>query len=66
MTSGFRECPECGRPMRPGGLVLARREDDGRRMCRSLWACASRHVWWKWVDAPSEPFEICPWLQLFR
>jgi hypothetical protein len=31
MTSGVPACPECGQPMKSGGLVLSKREDDDRR-----------------------------------
>jgi hypothetical protein len=52
--------------MKAGGFVLSRREDDGRRACRSLWGCASRHVWWRWADQPDEALEACPVPELFR
>jgi hypothetical protein len=52
--------------MRAGGFVLSKREDDGRRTCRSLWKCSGRHVWWYWVDRPDEPLEACPVPELFR
>ncbi len=66
MTSDAPACPECGRPMRSGGFVLSRREDDGRRTCRTLWRCAGGHVWWRWADRPEEPLEVCPVPALFR
>jgi uncharacterized protein YbaR (Trm112 family) len=31
MTSDVLVCPECSQPMKSGGLVLSKREDDGRR-----------------------------------
>ncbi|MFI1506862.1 dehydrogenase [Streptomyces sp. NPDC020597] len=66
MTNDAPACPGCGQPMKFGGLVLSKREDDGRRTCRSLWRCAGRHVWWGWADRPEEPLEPCPVPQLFR
>lgn len=45
-TSYSPTCPECGQPMKSGGLVLSRREDGGQRVCRSLWKCAKQHFWW--------------------
>ncbi|MFF3563041.1 dehydrogenase [Streptomyces sp. NPDC002574] len=59
-------CPGCSQRMKDGGLAVFKREDDGRRVCRSLWKCTHRHVWWKWADRPDEPWEACPWPQLFR
>ncbi|MFF0065925.1 dehydrogenase [Streptomyces sp. NPDC005279] len=59
-------CPECSGPMTFGGFVLCGREDDDKRTCRSLWKCASRHVWWSWADRPDEPLEVCPVPELFR
>lgn len=35
MTSDALACPACGRPLKPGGLVLSGRDDDGQRACRS-------------------------------
>lgn len=52
--------------MRFGGFVLCGREDDGKRVCRSVWKCAGRHTWWGWADRPDEPLEICPMPELFR
>lgn len=66
MISRAAACPECSQPMKSDGLVLSQREDDGQRACRSLWRCASGHVWWKWVDRPDESFEACPVPELFR
>ncbi|MFG1665045.1 dehydrogenase [Streptomyces sp. Y7] len=66
MTSSSVICPECNQLMKQGGLVLSRREDDGKRGCRSLWGCTSGHVWWKWADRPGEPVEACPVPELFR
>lgn len=59
-------CPECNQPLRSGGLVLAGRDDDGRRTCRVLWRCADRHAWWQWADRPDDPLEVCPVPKLFR
>lgn len=66
MTSDVLPCPECRQPLKSGGLVLSKCKDDGRRTCRSLWRCASGHVWWGWADRPDEPLEICPVPELFR
>ncbi|MFF7162859.1 dehydrogenase [Streptomyces sp. NPDC008086] len=66
MTDKAPTCPECSQPMKSGGLVLVKREADGRRTCRSLWRCADRHIWWSWADRPDEPLEVCPVPQLFR
>ncbi|MFD8676792.1 dehydrogenase [Streptomyces seoulensis] len=59
-------CPTCGLPMEAGGLVLSKRVDDGQRVCRLLWRCGRRHVWWGWVDRPEEGLEVCPVPELFR
>ncbi|MFE7331956.1 dehydrogenase [Streptomyces sp. NPDC057565] len=59
-------CPECSQAMQFGGFVLCVREDDGKRTCRALWKCNSRHVWWKWADRPDEPLEVSPMPELFR
>lgn len=48
------------------GIVLSKREDDGRRTCRTLWRCTGRHVWWRWADRPNEPLEVCPVPELLR
>ncbi|EHN78880.1 dehydrogenase [Streptomyces coelicoflavus ZG0656] len=37
MTDDALLCPECSQPLKSGGLVLSKRDDDGRRACRSLW-----------------------------
>ncbi|MFD7713079.1 dehydrogenase [Streptomyces sp. NPDC059785] len=66
MTDTGPACPECSQPMTSGGFVLAKREDDGRRICRTLLRCAGRHVWWRWADRPEEPLEGCPVPELFR
>ncbi|RDD89360.1 dehydrogenase [Streptomyces parvulus] len=70
MSSSIPACPECRQPMYSGGLILSKRQDDGRRTCRSLWRCArgvcQRHVWWRWVDRPDGPLEICPVPERFR
>jgi hypothetical protein len=58
--------------MTSGGFVLVKREDDGRRTCRTLLRCTSRHVWWRWADrpegpeGPEGPLEACPVPELFR
>lgn len=66
MTSDLPACPECGQPMKSGGLVLSQGEDDGRRVCRSLGKRTKQHVWWGWADRTDESVEICPVPQLFR
>ncbi|MFJ6908299.1 dehydrogenase [Streptomyces griseoluteus] len=60
ITADAPACPECGQPLQAGGLVLAKRVDDGQRVCRSLWRCPGRHTWWSWVDRPEEGLEVCP------
>ncbi|MFF9098349.1 dehydrogenase [Streptomyces sp. NPDC014802] len=60
MADEVPACPDCSQPMRFGGFVLCKREDDGRRTCRALWRCAGWHVWWGWADRPDEPLEVCP------
>lgn len=66
MTSNAPACPECSQAMKFGGFVLCRREDDGERVCRSLWKCPARHVWWHWADRPDEALEACPIPEAFR
>ena len=66
MTDDAPACPECSQPLKFGGLVLAKREDDGLRTCRALWRCAGRHLWWNWADRSDEPLEVCPVTGLFR
>jgi hypothetical protein len=46
-------------------LVLAHREEDGKRVCRGVWQCADRHLWWSWADRPGDPLEPCPYPDLF-
>ncbi|MCK8676849.1 dehydrogenase [Streptomyces lichenis] len=65
MSDDVMACPECAEPMRAGGFLLALREEDGRRACRTLWGCARRHVWWRWADRPGERLEACPVPQVF-
>ncbi|MCD0482600.1 dehydrogenase [Streptacidiphilus sp. ASG 303] len=59
-TSTAPGCPSCGRSMTGTAMVLARREEDGRRVCRGVWQCSDRHLWWRWSDRPDEPWEVCP------
>lgn len=66
MTDGVPACPECSQAMESGGFALATREDDGRRICRTLLRCTDRHVRWRWADRPEEPLEACPTPELFR
>lgn len=58
-------CPDCGRPMRFGAFALCEREEDGRRICRGVWGCSERHIWWQWADRPGVPPEPCPYPELF-
>ncbi len=51
--------------MKSGGLVLMRREEDGKRTCRALWRCPDRQLWWHWADQPDAPMELCPVPHLF-
>ncbi|WP_246574194.1 dehydrogenase [Streptomyces genisteinicus] len=53
-------CPSCAEPMRFGGFALCRREEDGKRVCRGVWGCPARHVWWQWADRPGDVPEPCP------
>ncbi|MBP5940103.1 dehydrogenase [Streptomyces sp. LBUM 1476] len=53
-------CPQCGAPMKAGAMVLCRREEDGHRVCRVVWGCSGRHVWWTWSDRPAAELEVCP------
>ncbi|GAA3058541.1 dehydrogenase [Streptomyces roseofulvus] len=48
------------------GYVLCLREEDEERVCRSLWRCPDRVLWWHWVDRQGEPLERCPIPQLVR
>jgi hypothetical protein len=66
MTDAAPDCPECSQPMKSGSFVLSKRENDGRRTCRSLWGCTGRHVWWRWADRPDDPLKACPVPELFR
>ncbi|KOU57225.1 dehydrogenase [Streptomyces sp. MMG1533] len=58
-------CPDCDGPLTSGGMLLARREEDSRRVCRVVLRCAGRHVWWRWSDRPEGALERCPYPQLF-
>ncbi|NYV73974.1 dehydrogenase [Streptomyces sp. UH6] len=57
-------CPQCGAALRAGSMALCRRAEDDRRVCRMVWACSDRHVWWKWADRPASPLEPCPYPDL--
>ncbi|MDX3071109.1 dehydrogenase [Streptomyces sp. NPDC088354] len=57
-------CPRCGGRLVAGAMALCHREEDDRRICRIVWGCANRHVWWKWADRPSAPLEPCPYPDL--
>ncbi|MFF3467568.1 dehydrogenase [Streptomyces sp. NPDC002619] len=57
-------CPECAAQTVYGGLVLVRRDEDGLRVCRSLWRCPAPHVSWRWADRPDDPLEPCPYPRL--
>ncbi|MFE4615799.1 dehydrogenase [Streptomyces sp. NPDC056747] len=59
-------CPDCGRPMEWKGLVLSKREEDDQRVCRSLWRCQDRTLWWHWADREDDPLELCPFPNLVR
>lgn len=61
MADDAQLCPECSQPLKSGGLVLSKRDDDGRRACRSLW-----RTWWQWADRPEVSLEVCPSPELFR
>lgn len=61
-----RRVKPCSQPMKSGGFVLVKREDDGWRTCRRLLRCAGLHVWWRRADRPEGPLETCPMPELFR
>lgn len=44
-------------------MVLSRREEDGMRVCRSVWQCGDRHLWWNWSDRLDAALEVCPYPQ---
>ncbi|MFG2902913.1 hypothetical protein ACGFZH_38285 [Streptomyces zaomyceticus] len=48
------------------GYVLCLREEDEKRVCRSLWRCPDRVLWWHWADRQDEPLERCPVPNLVR
>ncbi|MFG2820256.1 dehydrogenase [Kitasatospora sp. NPDC048365] len=58
-------CPECKEPLALRAMALSKRAEDGQRVCRGVWGCDQRHVWWKWADRPADPLEICPYPDLF-
>ncbi|MFF6791081.1 dehydrogenase [Streptomyces filamentosus] len=66
MTDWPLHCPECDRPMEWKGYVLCLREEDEKRVCRSLWRCPDRVLWWHWADRQGEPLERCPIRHLVR
>ncbi|MEQ8147380.1 dehydrogenase [Streptomyces sp. OP7] len=66
MTNEATACPECSQPLKSGGFVLVKREDDGQRTCRTLLRCTGRHVWWRWADRPESPLEACTVPELFQ
>ncbi|MDP9613719.1 dehydrogenase [Streptomyces demainii] len=66
MSDTAPACPECSQSMKSGGFVLVEREDDGRRICRTLLRCPGQHVWWRWADRPEESLQACPVPELFR
>ncbi|MFD7393851.1 dehydrogenase [Streptomyces virginiae] len=65
MTSSVPTCPECSQPMKFGGFMLCRREEDDQRVCRGVWKCMTPHVWWNWADRPDEALEACPMPEMF-
>ncbi|MFD0288880.1 hypothetical protein [Streptomyces lutosisoli] len=40
-------------------------EDDGKRTCRVVRDCVSRHAWWRWADRPHDALERCPHPEMF-
>ncbi|MEU6158262.1 hypothetical protein [Streptomyces sp. NPDC047130] len=54
------DCPSCGQVMTSDGMLLAFREDDGKRVCRVLWRCGDGHQWRGWSDRPDEALEPSP------
>ncbi|TXS30963.1 dehydrogenase [Streptomyces sp. ms191] len=64
MSSGSPpRCPQCSQPMKFGGFALCDR--GGERVCRGVWACLQRHIWWQWADRPETSPERCPHPELF-
>ncbi|MGW3592487.1 dehydrogenase [Streptomyces fungicidicus] len=63
-TESVPTCPECGGPLKAGAMALCHRDEDDRRVCRMVWGCSGRHVWWKWADRPADPLELCPYPDL--
>ena len=63
-TESVPTCPECGGPLKAGAMALCHRDEDNRRVCRMVWGCSGRHVWWKWADRPADPLELCPYPDL--
>lgn len=66
MADWLLRCPECDRPMESKGYVLCLREEEGKRVCRSLWRCPERTLWWHWADRQDEQLERCPFPNLVR
>jgi hypothetical protein len=46
-----------------GGFALCDRE--GKNMCRGVWGCLQRHIWWQWLDRPDASLDRCPHPELF-
>jgi hypothetical protein len=51
--------------MKCTAMVLSKRDEDGKRVCRGVWQCMERHLWWNWSDRPDEPLEVCPYPEHF-
>ena len=47
-------CPMCGEALFGAAMVLAHREDDGRRTCFIAVRCQRGHAWQRWADRPKE------------
>lgn len=45
-------CPSCDQRLTVTAMLLCRREDDGKRVCRIVWRCGAGHRWWIWSDRP--------------
>jgi hypothetical protein len=50
----IQPCPMCGEALFGAAMVLAHREDDGRRTCFIAVRCQRGHAWQRWADRPKE------------
>lgn len=48
-------CPRCAAPLKYGGLLLSRREEDDARVCQVPWLChACKTAYVRWADRPAD------------